>query len=117
MPTTSMAHELAIGVAVNGTQRAVTVDVRTSLLDLLRERLERAGRTIRSTSSQQFDSSGQFCQGSREIPSLRIFEINVVRFNPSLAAAPWWPPTTHFVSRSTDAMCARSRDPLNRSGT
>jgi xanthine dehydrogenase YagT iron-sulfur-binding subunit len=43
MPTTSMAHELSIKVAVNGTQRAVTLDVRTSLLDLLRERLDLTG--------------------------------------------------------------------------
>jgi xanthine dehydrogenase YagT iron-sulfur-binding subunit len=43
MPTTSMAHELSIKVAVNGTQRTVTLDVRTSLLDLLRERLDLTG--------------------------------------------------------------------------
>src|SRR5207244_216714 len=41
---------------------------------------------------------------SREMRSLRIFEIKVVRFNPSLAAAPLWPPTTHFVCRSVDTM-------------
>jgi xanthine dehydrogenase YagT iron-sulfur-binding subunit len=38
-----MAHELSIKVAVNGTQRTVTLDVRTSLLDLLRERLDLTG--------------------------------------------------------------------------
>jgi xanthine dehydrogenase YagT iron-sulfur-binding subunit len=43
MPTTPMAHELSIKVAVNGTQRTVTLDVRTSLLDLLRERLDLTG--------------------------------------------------------------------------
>ena len=41
LPTTS--NELAIRVAVNGTQQAVTLDVRTSLLDLLRERLHLTG--------------------------------------------------------------------------
>jgi xanthine dehydrogenase YagT iron-sulfur-binding subunit len=43
IPTTSISHELAIRVAVNGTQQAVTLDVRTSLLDLLRERLHLTG--------------------------------------------------------------------------
>jgi xanthine dehydrogenase YagT iron-sulfur-binding subunit len=43
MATTSMSHELVIRVAVNGIQQAVTLDVRTSLLDLLRERLGLTG--------------------------------------------------------------------------
>jgi xanthine dehydrogenase YagT iron-sulfur-binding subunit len=43
IPTTSISPELAIRVAVNGTQQAVTLDVRTSLLDLLRERLHLTG--------------------------------------------------------------------------
>jgi xanthine dehydrogenase YagT iron-sulfur-binding subunit len=43
MPTTSMSHEVAIRVAVNGIQHAVTLDARTSLLDLLRERLDLTG--------------------------------------------------------------------------
>jgi xanthine dehydrogenase YagT iron-sulfur-binding subunit len=42
MPT-SMSHEVAIRVAVNGIQQAVTLDARTSLLDLLRERLDLTG--------------------------------------------------------------------------
>jgi len=43
IPTTSISHEVAIRVAVNRTQQAVTLDARTSLLDLLRERLHLTG--------------------------------------------------------------------------
>ena len=44
----------------------------------------------------------------REIPSFRIFEISVVLFNPSLAAAPLRPPTTQLVSRRVAMICALS---------
>src|SRR5260370_15346205 len=38
--------------------------------------------------------------GPVEIPSLRIFVMRVVRLSPSLAAAPFGPPTTQLVSAS-----------------
>jgi len=43
MRTTHGVSELAITVTVNATSHAITVDVRTSLLDLLRERLRLHG--------------------------------------------------------------------------
>jgi len=39
MQTTEVASDITINVTVNGAPQAITVDVRTSLLDLLRERL------------------------------------------------------------------------------
>ena len=43
MHTTDGVSELAITLTVNGTSHAITVDVRTALLDLLRERLRLHG--------------------------------------------------------------------------
>src|SRR5882762_312672 len=43
MHTTDGVSDLAITLTVNGTSHAITVDVRTSLLDLLRERLRLPG--------------------------------------------------------------------------
>jgi xanthine dehydrogenase YagT iron-sulfur-binding subunit len=43
MQATDVAPATTIQVAVNGVQQAITVDVRTSLLDLLRERLQLYG--------------------------------------------------------------------------
>jgi xanthine dehydrogenase YagT iron-sulfur-binding subunit len=43
MQTTDIASETTIKLTVNGEQQAITVDVRTSLLDLLRERLQLSG--------------------------------------------------------------------------
>jgi hypothetical protein len=45
--------------------------------------------------------------GPLEIPSLRIFEMRVVRLTPSLPAAPFGPPTTQLVSRRVLMMTAR----------
>src|SRR5690348_6305755 len=45
---------------------------------------------------------------SREILNFRILLIRVVLFSPSLAAAPFRPPTTQFVSRRVDMMWALS---------
>src|SRR5260370_23038333 len=46
--------------------------------------------------------------GPVEIPSLRIFVMRVVRLSPSLAAAPFGPPTTQPVSRRGLGMRARA---------
>jgi xanthine dehydrogenase YagT iron-sulfur-binding subunit len=43
MQASDVPSETTISVTVNGVQQAVTVDVRTSLLDLLRERLHLSG--------------------------------------------------------------------------
>ena len=43
MQTTEVASDITINVTVNGAPQAITVDVRTSLLDLLRERLRLTG--------------------------------------------------------------------------
>ena len=43
----------------------------------------------------------------REIPNFFIFAINVVRFNPNLAAAPPVPPMTHPVAFSACRMTVR----------
>jgi len=43
MQTTDVASDITINVTVNGAPQAITVDVRTSLLDLLRERLRLTG--------------------------------------------------------------------------
>jgi xanthine dehydrogenase YagT iron-sulfur-binding subunit len=43
MQTTEVASDITINVTVNGAPQAITVDVRTSLLDLLRERLHLTG--------------------------------------------------------------------------
>lgn len=43
MQTTRTSPGLAIQVAINGAQQVMTGDVRTSLLDLLRERLHLTG--------------------------------------------------------------------------
>ena len=43
MQTTDFVSATTIQVAVNGAPQAITVDVRTSLLDLLRERLQLTG--------------------------------------------------------------------------
>jgi ferredoxin len=43
MQATDFASATTIQLAVNGAQQAITVDVRTSLLDLLRERLHLNG--------------------------------------------------------------------------
>jgi hypothetical protein len=45
---------------------------------------------------------------SREIPNFRILLIRVVLFSPSLAAAPFRPPTTQLVSRRVAMMWALS---------
>ena len=42
-----------------------------------------------------------------EMPSFFIFEVKVVRFSPSLAAAPSGPPMTQPVARSTCRMRTR----------
>jgi xanthine dehydrogenase YagT iron-sulfur-binding subunit len=43
MQTTDVPLDMTIKLTVNGEQQAITVDVRTSLLDLLRERLQLTG--------------------------------------------------------------------------
>jgi len=43
MQATDVPSDMTIKLTVNGTQQAITVDVRTSLLDLLRERLHLTG--------------------------------------------------------------------------
>jgi len=43
MQASDVPSETTISITVNGVQQAVTVDVRTSLLDLLRERLHLSG--------------------------------------------------------------------------
>jgi xanthine dehydrogenase YagT iron-sulfur-binding subunit len=43
MPPTGFSPNLTVNLAVNGAQQAVTVDVRSSLLDLLREQLHLTG--------------------------------------------------------------------------
>ena len=43
MQATDVRSDTTINVTVNGAQHAITVDVRTSLLDLLRERLHLSG--------------------------------------------------------------------------
>ena len=43
-----------------------------------------------------------------EIPSFCILQISVVRFRPSLAAAPFGPPITHAVASSVCRIAARS---------
>ena len=43
MQATGVPSDTTISVTVNGAQQAITVDVRTSLLDLLRERLHLSG--------------------------------------------------------------------------
>ena len=43
MQATDVRSDTTISVTVNGAQQAITVDVRTSLLDLLRERLQLTG--------------------------------------------------------------------------
>jgi len=49
------------------------------------------------------------CSGvSLKIPSFRILCIRVVLFSPSLAAAPFGPPTTQLVSPRVAIMCALS---------
>jgi len=45
---------------------------------------------------------------SRKIPSFRILAMSVVLFRPSLAAAPFRPPTTQLVSRRVAMICALS---------
>jgi hypothetical protein len=55
-------------------------------------------------SRRSFDGSA----ASREILNFRILLIRVVLFSPSLAAAPFRPPTTQFASRRVDVMCALS---------
>ena len=48
------------------------------------------------------------CCVGREIPSFFILAINVVRFTPSLAAAPVAPPTTHPTASRVCKIRARS---------
>jgi xanthine dehydrogenase YagT iron-sulfur-binding subunit len=43
MPPTDIPSETTLKLTVNGTPQEITVDVRTSLLDLLRERLHLTG--------------------------------------------------------------------------
>src|SRR5207253_7560034 len=43
MQATEVRSDMTISVTVNGARQAITVDVRTSLLDLLRERLHLSG--------------------------------------------------------------------------
>ena len=43
VPTTELASDLAIAIIINGKEQAISVDTRTSLLDLLRERLHLTG--------------------------------------------------------------------------
>ena len=43
MQTTDVSSDITINLTVNGAPQAITVDVRTSLLDLLRERLQLTG--------------------------------------------------------------------------
>ena len=43
MQATDVPFDMTITLTVNGAQQAITVDVRTSLLDLLRERLQLTG--------------------------------------------------------------------------
>jgi xanthine dehydrogenase YagT iron-sulfur-binding subunit len=43
MQTTDVSSDITINLTVNGAPQAITVDVRTSLLDLLRERLHLTG--------------------------------------------------------------------------
>jgi len=43
MQATDISLETTINLTVNGAPQAITVDVRTSLLDLLRERLHLSG--------------------------------------------------------------------------
>ena len=43
MQTTDVSSDITIHLTVNGAPQAITVDVRTSLLDLLRERLHLTG--------------------------------------------------------------------------
>jgi xanthine dehydrogenase YagT iron-sulfur-binding subunit len=43
MQATDVPLDMTIKLTVNGEQQAITVDVRTSLLDLLRERLQLTG--------------------------------------------------------------------------
>ena len=43
MQATEVPFDMTITLTVNGAQQAITVDVRTSLLDLLRERLQLTG--------------------------------------------------------------------------
>ena len=40
MQATDVPFDMTLTLTVNGVQQAITVDVRTSLLDLLRERLQ-----------------------------------------------------------------------------
>ena len=43
MQATDIPLDMTINLTVNGARQAITVDVRTSLLDLLRERLQLTG--------------------------------------------------------------------------
>ena len=43
MQATDVPFDMTLTLTVNGVQQAITVDVRTSLLDLLRERLQLTG--------------------------------------------------------------------------
>jgi len=43
MPATDVQSELKVQLVINGAKHALAVDVRTSLLDLLRERLHLTG--------------------------------------------------------------------------
>ena len=56
----------------------------------------------------EFDSRARCSTVSREIPSFCILAMRVVRFSPSLEAAPLFPPTTQCVSRRAPRMCTRS---------
>jgi hypothetical protein len=72
----------------------------------------RQRRAPSESSSRQSDSSSNSptsrCRG-RKIPSLFILESNVVRFSPSLAAAPCGPPIIPLASRNVCKIRAASQ--------
>ena len=54
-------------------------------------------RLLRGSVAYEFDSRARSSRVSRVIPSFCILAMRVVRFRPSLEAAPLFPPTTQFV--------------------
>ena len=61
-------------------------------------------RLLSGALAYEFDRRARCSTVSREIPSFCILAMRVVRFRPSLEAAPLFPPTTQFVSRRVEMM-------------
>src|SRR5580692_3829012 len=65
-------------------------------------------RLLSGELAYEFDRRARCSAVSREIPSFCILAMRVVRFRPSLEAAPLFPPITQFVSRRVPMMWSLS---------